>query len=470
MNLRRPRVIVAGLSGDSGKTLVTTGVISHLSKLGYTVFPFKKGPDYIDPMWLSLAAGGVARNLDTFIMGKSAILYSFLLNTHSSGIAIIEGNRGLYDGFDENGSHSTAELAKIIDCPIVLVVNVQKVTRTSGVIVWGTKYFDIGLNIAGVIINNYSGRRHKEIVEKSITEIAGVPVVGAIPRLSDKIFFPSRHLGLTTPFEFQSHQETIENARKVIEDYVDIDKIIEIANASNEIFVSNLPQQRTFDTKRIKIGYFWDRAFCFYYKENLEALEQMGAELVPISPIDDNRVPDVDGLYIGGGFPETNAKDLSKNKEFLEDFALKVQNGLPVFAECGGLMYLSKELSYEGNYEMSGVLPIKVAMSKKPVGHGYFEGIVDRENPFFDIGTYIRGHEFHYSFVSENNSDVTTCVNVTRGVGCWNSRDGIVHGNVFASYFHLHTVGCPQWAKNFVELCWKNKNKSLHRNSINIAH
>ncbi|ROL57727.1 hydrogenobyrinic acid a,c-diamide synthase (glutamine-hydrolyzing) [Bacteroidetes/Chlorobi group bacterium Naka2016] len=468
MNIKRPRIIVAGLSGDSGKTLVSVGLTSKIKSLGYEVFPFKKGPDYIDPMWLSLASGSTARNLDTFIMGKASILESFLINSNSSGISIIEGNRGLYDGFDENGSHSTAELAKILDCPIILVVNVQKVTRTTGVILWGVKYFDIGLNIAGVIINNYSGKRHKEIISKSIVDIAGIPVIGAIPRLSDKFLFPSRHLGLTTPYEFASYREAIDTARQIVEDYVDVDQIIKIANNSNDIYVSTIPQKSTPKNKVVRIGYFWDSAFCFYYKENLEALEQLGAELVPISPMSDKSVPNVDGIYIGGGFPETNAKSLSENREFIEDLKTKVENGLPVFAECGGLIYLAEELEFGGNFEMSGILPIKISMSKKPVGHGYFEGIVDTANPFFDVGTYIRGHEFHYSFISEKKSEIPTTIKVTRGVGCWESRDGIVKGNTFASYVHLHTNGCPQWAKNFVELCF-NKNKSIHKNSINIA-
>jgi len=469
MNLKRPRILVAGLSGDSGKTLVSVGLCSALSKRGIEVFPFKKGPDYIDPMWLSLASGKIARNLDTFIMNKSTILNSFISNTHSEGISVIEGNRGLFDGFDENGSHSTAELAKILDVPIILVTNVQKMTRTSGVIVWGIKYFDIGLNIAGVVVNNYSGKRHKEITENSIVEISGAKVLGAIPRLSEKILFPSRHLGLTTPFEHNTSNEAVENARKIVEDYLDLDQIISIAHKANDIFLSHLPQSEVAIGKNVRIGYFWDKAFCFYYKENLEALEKSGTELVPISPLESSSIPNVDGLYIGGGFPETNAEELSKNKLFIEEFSTKVNNGLPVFAECGGLMYLAEELVYDNHYTLTGILPIVVSMSKKPAGHGYFEGYVDTENPFFNVGTYIRAHEFHYSYISEFKKEVKTVVNVIRGVGVKEQRDGIVQGNVFASYFHLHSNGSPFWARSFVELCSKNKNKSLYRNRIDIA-
>ncbi|MFN3781914.1 MAG: cobyrinate a,c-diamide synthase, partial [Candidatus Kapaibacteriota bacterium] len=419
---------------------------------------------YIDAMWLSQASSKAARNLDTFIMPKPTIIESFINNTRSSGIAIVEGNRGLYDGFDEFGSHSTAELAKVLDAPIILVLNTQKMTRTSSVIVWGLKYFDISLNIAGVIINNYSGRRHKEIIANSIVELTGVPIVGAIPRLSDKTLFPNRHLGLVTPFELKERTEAIENARGMVQDYIDIQKILDIASSASDIYTANYPGETIKSSKQVRIAYFWDRAFCFYYKENLEALEQYGAELIPVSPINDTMLPDVDGVYIGGGFPETNAEELAKNRSFIDDFRQKVLNGLPVFAECGGLMYLAEELVYNDNYKLAGILPITVSMSSKPIGHGYFEGVVDIENPYFAIGTLIRGHEFHYSYVSEIRGKIQTTVKVQRGTGSINNRDGIMRGNVYASYFHLHQLGSPFWAKEFLDFC--KKNKSLYRNAI----
>jgi cobyrinic acid a,c-diamide synthase len=469
MKFHRPRIIIAGTSGDSGKTLVAVGLASALKKRGFTIFPFKKGPDYIDPMWLSKAGMAVARNLDTFIMGKRAILDSFLLNTHDNGIAIVEGNRGLYDGFDENGTHSTAELAKILDCPVILVVNVPKMTRTAGAIVWGLKYFDIGLNIAGVVINNFSGNRHKEIISRSISEMAGVEVIGAIPRLPEATLFPSRHLGLTTPFEFAEAEMAIANATEIVETYVDLDKVTNIATSARDIFVSELPTAPSSSYKGVKIGYLYDKAFSFYYKENLEALEREGAEVIPISSIESTELPDVDGLYIGGGFPETNALELSENKSFIEDLRNKAENGLPIFAECGGMMYLAEELNYNGSYRMVGVLPVKISMSKRPIGHGYFEGIVDRPNPFFSVGSLIRGHEFHYSFISETLGDLETCVKVNLGTGIGQNRDGIVKGNTFACYFHIHSIGNPDWARNFVEICLKNKNKVIHRNLNNIV-
>jgi len=468
MKLHRPRLIVAGTSGDSGKTLVSVGLASALKRKGYKIFPFKKGPDYIDPMWLSIASDTITRNLDSFIMGKKAVLDSFLLNTHENGIAIIEGNRGLYDGFDANGTHSTAELAKILDCPIILVVNVPKMTRTTGAIVWGLKYFDIGLNIAAVIINNFSGNRHKEIIARSITEMAGVEVIGAIPRLPEETLFPSRHLGLTTPFEFPDAEKAIANATEIIEKYVDIEKVVKIANSANDIFVSEIPVAQPSSSKRVRIGYLYDKAFSFYYKENFEALDREGADLIPISSIESSELPEIDGLYIGGGFPETSALELSRNKPFIEDLRNKAFNGLPIFAECGGMMYLAEELNCNGSYQMAGVLPIKISMSKRPIGHGYFEGVVDRTNPFFPVGSLIRGHEFHYSFISEIKGDLGTCVKVNLGTGIGENRDGIIKFNTFSCYFHIHSVGNPFWAKNFIDICLK-KNKKIHRNSNNVV-
>ncbi len=470
MNIKVPRVVIAGLSGDSGKTLISVGLCSVLKNKGFEVFPFKKGPDYIDTSWLSAASGSIARNLDTFIMGKERVLESFLSNTHSNGFVIIEGNRGLFDGFDEQGTHSTAELAKLLETPVILVINVAKMTRTAAAIVLGAKYLDIGVNLAGVIINNYSGKRHKEIITKSIEEIAGVRVVGAIPRLTGIELFPSRHLGLVTPQEYEKTSLAIENARTIVENYVDIAQIIEIGNSANDIFVAKeIRKEVKSQIKNVKIGYLYDRAFTFYYPENLEALENEGAELVPISAFDEPSLPDIDGLYIGGGFPENYAHELSQNRSLMLDLKEKASTGFPIFAECGGLIYLAEKVKLDKTYELVGIFPITISLSKKPVGHGYFEGTVDSINPYFEIGAKIRAHEFHYSFVAETSARVETCVSVERGVGAINFRDGLLKQNVFASYLHLHSLGCPGWSKKFVELCKMYKNICKYKNPINIA-
>lgn len=470
MNVKVPRIVIAGFSGDSGKTLVSVGLCSALKNKGFKVFPFKKGPDYIDSSWLSAASGSIARNLDTFIMGRERVLESFLSNTHPDGFAVIEGNRGLFDGLDEKGTHSTAELAKLLEIPVILIINVVKMTRTAAAVVLGAKYLDIGIDLAGVIINNYSGKRHKEIITKSIEEITGVSVIGAIPRLPDTELFPSRHLGLVTPQEYEKTNLAIENAKTIVENYVDIAQIIEIGNSANDIFIAKeICKETKPQIKSVKIGYLYDKAFTFYYPENLEALENEGAELVQISAFDKPSLPDIDGLYIGGGFPENYADELSKNKSFIRDLKEKADSGFPIFAECGGLIYLAEKVELDKTYELVGIFPITISLSKKPVGHGYFEGTIDSINPYFEIGTKIKAHEFHYSFISKTNARVETCVSVERGVGAINSRDGLFKHNVFASYLHLHNFGYLGWSKKFVELCKMYKNIRKYRNLITIV-
>lgn len=469
MNIKVPRVVIAGLSGDSGKTLVSAGLCSLLKHKGIGVYPFKKGPDYIDSSWLTAASGLAARNLDTFIMDRERVLKSFLSNTDSNGFAIIEGNRGLFDGFDEKGTHSTAELAKLLDAPVILIVNVAKMTRTAAAIVWGAKYLDIGIQLGGVIINNYSGMRHKEIITKSIEDTTGVEVIGAIPRLQDIELFPSRHLGLVTPQEYEKARLAIDNAETIVENYIDVGRLIEIGNSANDIFVSQeIKGKEKPKGMTVRIGYLYDKAFTFYYPENLEALANEGAELVQISAFDEPFLPDIDGLYIGGGFPENYARELSENKSFMLDLKEKSKADFPIFAECGGLIYLAENIKLEETYELVGIFPITVSLSKKPVGHGYFEGIVDSTNPYFEVGSKIKAHEFHYSFILEANREVRTCINVERGVGAINSRDGLLQRNVFASYLHLHSLGCPDWSKKFIEICKMYKNIGKYRNMIGI--
>lgn len=465
MKLKLPRIVIAGLSGDSGKTMISVGLASALRERGYNVSPFKKGPDYIDTFWLERASLTSAHNLDTFIMDQKNILSSFRINSTPEGISIIEGNRGIFDGLDSEGLHSTAELAKILHSPVILVVNAFKITRTLSAIVWGVKNIDLGLQIEGVIINNFAGERHKKVIQQSIEEIAKVKVVGAIPRLDEFSLLPSRHLGLITPQEYDKTQFAINRAKEIVEKYTDIDQILEIAFKAEEIDCPELPIPE-FSPKIVKIGYFYDEAFTFYYSDNLESLVKNGAELIQISPIHDQSIPDVDGIYIGGGFPEVYAKKLSENKSFIELLREKISLGLPCFAECGGLMYLAESIVLDNVYPMVGIFPIVISLSNKPVGHGYVEAIVDLINPFFEVGESIKGHEFHYSYISESKSDIPTALKIIRGKGALDNRDGFVCRNVFASYMHIHSGGCTNWAKRFVEICRKNKNISIYRNAI----
>ncbi len=452
-----PRIVIAGLSGDSGKTVVSCGLLDYLRDRGIAVAAFKKGPDYIDPAWLSLASGKPARNLDTYLMGFSDARQSFVNKAIHDGVNVIEGNRGLFDGVDLNGTHSTAELAKVLQAPIVIVQNVSKVTRTAAAAILGCVELDSEIRVAGVILNRVANERHARVVGDAIEDVTGIPVLGAIPRLSGKSILPSRHLGLITPGEFERSLLFLREAKSIMENNVDIAQILaaakaappldcEVPNDDDKIF----EQVETVQDK-VRIAYFKDESFSFYYPENLEMLEAAGAELIPISPARGKLRDDLDALYIGGGFPEMNLTALITNREMISAVKEAAENGLPIYAECGGLIYLARAIVWNGNeYPLSDVLPIKVRMNDEPRGHGYSEAVVDRENPFFKLGAVVKGHEFHYSEIVEHDPAIGTSYSLSRGVGCFDKRDGLTYKNVFASYIHLHAASSPEWVDGMV--------------------
>jgi len=435
-----------------------------------SVSGFKKGPDYIDSAWLSLASGKPARNLDTYLMGFPIAKKSFLKNAVNNEINIIEGNRGLFDGADNQGTHSTAELAKLLQAPVIIVQNISKVTRTAAASILGSIKLDPELNIAGVILNNVAGERHGKIAKDAIEDITGIPVIGTIPKLPENYILPSRHLGLITPDEFEQKSVILDDLRKVIEEYVDIPQILEIAGSAPLLEDEEPETYRDefhLDKEKVKIGYFKDQAFSFYYPENLENLTAAGAELIPISAIHNNDLEHLDALYIGGGFPETNLINLTLNHELIVSLKQLAEDGLPIYAECGGLMYLAEEIEWKGRkYELSGILPIKIKMHDKPQGHGYCEATVDEDNPFYEKGTFIKGHEFHYSKIYEYDSELKSSLAISRGVGCFEKRDGLTYKNVFACYIHTHALSTPEWVKGMMA-CARNY-QDLKKNEILI--
>jgi cobyrinic acid a,c-diamide synthase len=472
-----PRIIIAALRGGSGKTLLSIGIIAALSKRGKSIAPFKKGPDYIDAGWLALAAGRPCYNLDSFLLSRKDNLQSFLTHSRHCNISIIEGNRGLYDGIDLEGSTSTAELAKLIQCPVVLCVDCTKITRTMAAVVMGCSLFDPDVMIKAVILNRVANRRHEKKLRNSIEHYCGIPVLGAIPKL-DQQHFPERHLGLVPTPEHDWAADSIEAIAKIAEQHVDLNAIVKIsqqapvleaedrelnaewgmrnAECGNQRPAASGQKPETRDQRpvisdqqpRPRIGIIKDSAFQFYYPENIDALSDGGAEVVFISPLKDRELRDLDALYIGGGFPETHAEQLADNKNFSRQLKAMADDGFPIYAECGGLMYLGEKLVLEGNaYPMAGILPVAFDFYKKPQGHGYTIVTVEGENPYFDVGTEIRGHEFHYSRVSHWTGGENDLVfRMKRGVGIDKDRDGILYKNVLATYTHVHALGTPGWA------------------------
>ncbi len=449
---RLPRLVIAAPQGRSGKTTVTLGLCAALRARGLTVQPYKKGPDYIDPSWLSEAAGRACRSLDPFFYDQPEDLRAaFARSARRADISLIEGNHGIFDSFDETGVGSTAAVARTLDAPILLVVNAARVGRSVAAIVHGCQTFEAGTNIAGVVLNNVAQGRHEARMRAAIESHCKIPVIGAIPR-DERLTIPDRHLGLVPRGEGEMLLSAITTCQQAIERYLDLDLILQIARSAPPLSAPDdscgMPSRAT--DAHPKIGVMRDRAFTFYYPENLEALEQAGAELVFVNAFTDTALPDLDALYIGGGFPEIFMDELSANAGMRESVRAAVERGLPVYAECGGMMYLSQRIVWgEKSAEMVGALPCEIEMTNKPQGHGYVTAEVDAENPFFPMGTVLRGHEFHNSRAAADS--LKTAYRISRGNGLGGGRDGFVLHNVLASYTHLHVGGCAAWTESLVE-------------------
>ncbi len=450
MNL--PRIIIAGLSGGSGKTLVSLGLARAFVERGLKVKPFKKGPDYIDAAWLGLAAKADPANLDPHIMDRELVLPLFLDRMQGSDLGLVEGNRGLFDGKDLSGSCSTSELSRRLQAPVVLVIDGTKMTRTAAAIVKGCLEFEPGLDLAGVIINRTAGVRHRAMLKAAIEEYTGVPVLGMLPKIAEDPI-PERHMGLVSVREYARAEEILGSLARIVEESVDIDAVLAIANKGSGLELSRhemLWPRSVADGQRPTIGYVRDAALWFYYEENLEALRRAGAELVEVSLLDDDPWPELHGLYLGGGFPETQAEILAANVSRREQVKALADAGMPIYAECGGFMYLGQFLRFQGQeYPMAGVFPVTTEIHAKPQGLGYVEATVVADTPFFAKGDTLLGHEFHYSRMTSQDPGLAWALRMERGQGMGGAADGLIYKNVWAGYTHIHALGAKQWATNF---------------------
>lgn len=465
------RLLISSPQGHSGKTIVTVGLCDVFKRRGLSIQPFKKGPDYIDPSWLTVAAGRSCRNLDLFLIPEDRLLPSFQQSCKGVNLAIVEGAMGLYDGLDSHGT--TAEIARLLNIPILLVINTTRMTSSIAAMVTGYQHFQKDIPIAGVILNYVSGTRHESKLRNAVDQYCGIPVVGSIPKDQDLRIF-ERHLGLIPSSESGEAEWLVERIGRKLELQLDLDNIFKIARSFKTNFKTTSDDPTAYPNsllekirdevkvrraKTVRIGILRDRAFNFYYPENFEALVNEGAELLFIDSFKD-RLPKVDGLYIGGGFPEFFLKELEGNRSLRQDIAEAVQEGLPVYAECAGVMYLCRSISWQNrSYEMVGIIPAEVQLSEKPEGHGYVVAEVMIENPIFPVGLTIRGHEFHHSSLVNLNG-LQFAYRILRGQGMTGKRDGIIYKNLFASYIHLHALGTPEWAKGFVSLASKEKSGS----------
>ena len=450
------RFLISAAHKSSGKTTVAIGLAAALHGRGLAVQTFKKGPDYIDPMWLSRAAGRTCRNLDPYLMGWDEIGAMFDRCSAGADLALVEGNKGLYDGLALDGSNSNAALASHLGLPVVLVLDARGMTRGIAPLILGYQAFDRTISIAGVILNNLGGARHEAKLRAVIEHYTDVAVLGAV-QYDPRLAIVERHLGLMPSNEAGDAEARIAAIGAVIASQVALDRVLGIASAappSSRAAASSRLCRLPARTK-VRIGIARDRAFGFYYPDDLEAIASSGGEIVPFDTLRDARLPNIDGLFIGGGFPETLMAELEANATLRADIRAAIDGGLPVYAECGGLMYLARSLSWKGRTcAMVGALPADVTMHDKPVGRGYVEIAETAACPWPGHGKTdgkpLRAHEFHYSSLDNIGEGVEYAFDVGRGHGIDGRRDGIVHKNVVASYVHRRSVGTDDWAARFV--------------------
>lgn len=448
------RLLISAAHKSSGKTTVTLGLCAALVARGLVVQPFKKGPDYIDPMWLGQASHRACLNLDPYLMTGPQITACFTHNSASCDISIVEGNKGLYDGLALDGSNSNAALAHLLDLPVVLVLDSRGMTRGIAPLILGYQAFDPGIKIAGVILNQLGGSRHEAKLRAVIEHYTDVRVLGAVAH-DPQLGVLERHLGLMPSRELSDPAALVDSIGTLVGQQVDLDAFLAVANAATPL--SGAPQEMLGlppHANRVRIGLASDKAFGFYYPDDLMALEAAGAEIVRFDTLQDQQLPEVDGLVIGGGFPEVFMAELSANGTMRESIHDAVEQGLPVYAECGGLMYLARSLNWkEQTCTMVGALPADVKMHMRPIGRGYVSLEPTDEAPWSSIGTdaLVRGHEFHYSSLENVSPEVRFAYKVKRGHGIDGQHDGLLYRNVLASYSHLRSNAGSNWAPAFVE-------------------
>ncbi len=454
------RIYISAAHKSSGKTTVSIGLCAALQQRGLKVQPFKKGPDYIDPMWLGQAATRPCYNLDFYTMQRDEILSTYKSRSLGSDITLIEGNKGLYDGLDLDGSNSNAALATLLEVPVILVLDARGMTRGIAPLILGYQDFDKEVYIAGVILNQLGGSRHEQKLRAVIEHYTDVPVIGAIHH-DHNLEISERHLGLIPSNESAQAQEQINQLAKTITQQVDLDALLEIASSAPVLQANETIPVPPQPASTIRLGIMRDAAFGFYYPGDLEALQVAGAELIPIDAINDATLPAIDGLFIGGGFPETHMDKLAANHSLRQSIKQALENGLPCYAECGGLMYLARSISWQGNTaEMVGLLPGDIHMHKKPQGRGYIRIQQTGNAPWvMHTNEVIVGHEFHYSAIENLPADTTFAFEVKRGTGIDGQHDGIVYKNTLACYAHLRDTRQSPWARAFVDFIQQHKQK-----------
>ncbi|MDX1433527.1 MAG: cobyrinate a,c-diamide synthase [Gammaproteobacteria bacterium] len=453
---------VSAAHKSSGKTVIAAGLCAALGARGLTVQPFKKGPDYIDPMWLGRAAARACRNLDYFTMTSAEIVSACARHGADADLAIIEGTKGLHDGVAVDGRDSNAALAVLLDAPVILVVDARGLTRGVAPLIDAQARFDARVRTAGVILNRVGGARHEGKLRAAIERYSDIPVLGAVADAA-ALGIPEGHLGLLPANDHPQAARVLGAIADAVRAQVDLDRVLDIARAARWPAHADASEARAEPGVTVRIGIARDAAFGFYYPEDLEGLRAAGAELVFFDTMADGRLPDVDGVFIGGGFPERHAEALAANETLRRDLARRIREGLPVYAECGGLMYLTRSLSRDGRrLPMVGAIAADTVMHDKPRGRGYVKlretGLGPWPRPQGGDGgdggdgdRLLHAHEFHYSALESRDPGLAFAYEVVRGHGVDGRHDGIVVGNVLASFSHLRDVAAHRWTRRFVD-------------------
>lgn len=450
------RFLVSAAHKSSGKTTLSIGLAAALRQRGLSIQPFKKGPDYIDPLWLGRAAGRPCRNLDFFLSPHDEIRSQFACG-HDADVCLVEGNKGLYDGLALDGGNSNAALARLLDLPVILVLDARGMTRGIAPLILGYQAFERDIRIAGVILNRLGGRRHEEKLRAVIEHYTEVPVVGAVHE-DAQLALVERHLGLMPANEAAQAEQLIAGIAERVASQVDLERLLAITATDKPL--PPPPATEICSARKLRVAIAQDAAFGFYYTDDLEAFTAAGAELIPFDTLKDAHLPACDALFIGGGFPESFLAALSANKTLHEEIRAAISAGLPTYAECGGLMYLSRSITWRNESQaMVGIIDGEVVMHDKPIGRGYVILEPDATHPWrntvADNGaafwSKVHAHEFHYSEIRSLPSDTHYAYTVKRGHGVDGQHDGIVIHNLLASYTHLRAVAGCNWPAHFIQ-------------------
>lgn len=451
-----PRIVIAATQSGSGKTTIVTGLLAALRAKGIKAQSYKIGPDYIDPGYHTLASGRPTHNLDTWLVPEEKARDIFCRTAETADVAVIEGVMGLYDG-GTNGISSTAAIAKLLEAPVLLVVNAKAMGESAAALALGFREYDPKVRLAGVILNRLGSATHRAMIEEALAKLK-IPVYGAVSR-NDEMTLPERHLGLLPAEENERDKETVAAIGKAVKEQVDLDAILKLAETAPDIPQREEPPQS--EPHQACIAVAKDEAFSFYYPESLRVLEECGAQLVFFSPLHDTELPETDGLFLGGGFPEMFAAELSANEAMRTSIFRAAKSGMPIYAECGGYMYLmEKMIDFSGKaFPMLGIAPVAVKMNKRLQTVGYVEAVTLRDTILGPLGTRLKGHEFHFS--SECDLSLREAETYPRAFQLNKMRlaapykAGYAKGNIIGSYLHLHFAGCPQAAATFVATCEK---------------